>query len=169
MSLLRRLFGTRSPPPSPPPARVAIRAGSVVTEIGPAAILHGLFSTIAANLEPGGWGSRFPITMHRLYRGELLPGDCRQALQELRTIDAALTQRPVSSVVWDADDPARPPSPHYRLGDGAANAAEFFVTVNGLNLLRAGLIESVESAVEFGHPVHIVAFGSHAALFAGRT
>jgi hypothetical protein len=50
----------------------------------------------------------------------------------------------------------------------ASNAAEFFVTVNGLNLLRAGLIESAESAIEFGHPINIITFGSSAELFAGR-
>lgn len=166
MKLLRRLFKRSSEAPAP--KRVAIRAGSVITEVGAASILHGLFSTISANLEPAGWGSRFPYTMHSLYRGELQPSDCASALRELKEIDEELSQLPVSQVVWDIDEPTSPPSPYYHLGAGASNAAEFFVTVNGLNLLRRGLIDSLESAVEFGHPINIITFSSPADMFVGR-
>ena len=164
-----KLFGKLFNRPRPrPPQRVAISAGSVVTEVGAGAILHGLFSSISANLEPGGWGTRFPVTLNRLYQGALPAAEAALALEELRTIERELSGLPVSRLVWDVDDRSKPPSPHYRAPAGAENLADYFVTVNGLNLLRAGLIESVASAVEFRHDVRIVGFDDPAQYFAGR-
>lgn len=165
MKRLMRLFSRKTPPAAP--RRVAIRAGQVVTEVGSSAVLHALFSTISSVLEPAGWGSRYPMTMQRLYRGRLEAEDAAAALEELRAIERALRDVPVSRVVWDIDDPAKPVSPHYTLGSGASDAAGFFVTVNGLDLLRDALIDSVESAVEFAHPVEIITFESPADFFAG--
>jgi Immunity protein 70 len=140
--------------------RVALLTGSVLTEVGAPAILHALCSSISANLEPAGWGSRFPMVLNRLYQGHLPASACPAALLELRTIERELQDIPVSRVVWDYDDRSRAPSLHYRAPPEAQNLAGYFVTVNGLNLLRAGLIESVESAVEFGDDVRIVTFSS---------
>ena len=164
MKLFKRLFGKQPEAPR----RVALRNGSVVTEVGPAAILHAFFSTVAARLEPNGWGSRFPITMNHLYQGRLEAVDASACLAELREIDQELSQLPPSSVVWDIEAPKRPPSPHYLLGASSTNASEYFVTVNGLNLLRGGLIDNVESAVEFRDHVEIITFGSPSDFFGGR-
>jgi Immunity protein 70 len=158
----------RSSASSPPGQRVAIRTGSVLTEVGAPAILHALCSSISANLEPAGWGSRFPMVLNRLYQGRLAASDCPAALLELRTIERELQAVPVSRLVWDHEKRRRAPSPHYRAAHGAQNIADYFVTVNGLNLLRAGLIESVESAVEFNDDVQLVTFSSPDRFF-GRT
>jgi 2,3-bisphosphoglycerate-dependent phosphoglycerate mutase len=163
MKLFNRLFKRQQT--TRLPQRVAIKTGAVVTEIGAGAILHGLFSTISANLEPDGWGSRFPVVMNQLYRGTLAPSDCAAALRELRTIETALSDVPARNVVWDFDNPMSAPSPHYLAGADARNAADYFITVNGLNLLRSGLIESVESAVEFGDEVRIITFDTPADFF----
>lgn len=165
MKLFNRLFKHKQTPPIP--QRVAIRSGSVVTEIGAGAILHGLFSTISANLEPDGWGTAFPVTMNQLYHGTLAPSDCAAALRELRAIEDALMEVPTSNIVWDIENRTAPPSPHYTAGADARNAADYFVTVNGLNLLRHGLIESVESALEFGNEVRIITFDTPADFFGG--
>ncbi|AXK71223.1 hypothetical protein DWG18_02260 [Lysobacter sp. TY2-98] len=106
--------------------------------------------------------------MGNLYQGFLPSDESRAALDELHTIDRELTALPVSRVVWDIEKPHLPPSPHYTLGANAQNAAEFFVTINGQNLLRGGLIWSVESAVEFGHAVEIFTYGSLPELFRGK-
>ena len=172
MKLLARLFrktpgrSARSPS-APVPAHVAIRNGRVFTQVGPSAILHGLFSTISHNLEPEGWGSRFPVVMNDLYQGRVDAPQMSSALSELRVIASELQDVPVAQVVWDIDNPTAPPSPHYTLGASATNAADYFVTVTGRNLLRDGLIDNVESAVEFGDEVEIVPFGGPASLFGG--
>jgi hypothetical protein len=167
MRLLARLRPKRRA--APPVERVAIRTGSVVTEVGAAAILHGLFSTISANLEPAGRGTRFPVTMNRLYSGSVTAADARAALDELRIIETELSAVSVDRVVWDIDDRSVRPNPHYRPRVDARNAADYFVTVNGLDLLRAGLIESLESAVEFGHDVSVVTFTGPADFYRQRT
>ncbi|TNJ33428.1 Imm70 family immunity protein [Arenimonas terrae] len=156
MNLFSRLFRTRRD--APPSAHVALHTGRVFTQVGPPAILHGLFSTIAHNLEPAGWGSRFPRAMNGLYAGRLEAEHAAEALAELRVIDRELSALPVARVVWDIDRPTAPPSPHYTLGAAATTAADFFVTVTGRHLLRDALIDSVESAVEFGDAVAIVPF-----------
>lgn len=163
MKLSSRLFKHKQPPRIS--SRVAIKSGSVVTEIGAGAILHGLFSTISANLEPDGWGTAFPVTMNQLYQGSLAPSDCAAALRELRAIEEALAEVPASNIVWDIENRMSPPNPHYAAGADARNAADYFVTVNGLNLLRHGLIESVESALEFGDEVRIITFDTPADFF----
>ncbi|RNF85278.1 Imm70 family immunity protein [Montanilutibacter psychrotolerans] len=149
------------------PQRVAIRTGSVVTEVGSGAILHAFFSTISSNLEQAGWGTRFPTTMNKLYQGSIAPTDSSAALNELLVIEKELLKIPTSNVVWDIENPAARPSPYYKPGRGATNAVDYFVTVNGLNLLRAGFIESVESALEFGDEVRIISFGTPGDLFRG--
>lgn len=143
---------------------VAIRAGSVLTQVGPPEVMHALFSTVSANLEAGVWGSRFPMTMGRLYEGHLPTENARVALRELQEIVDGLCELPVARVVWDIEHPAQPVPDWYRRGAGVSNVADFFVTVNGLLLLRQGLIESVESAVEFGHDVRIIPFDQEAFL-----
>lgn len=164
MELLRKLFKRKQA--AQIPQRVAIRSGSVVTEVGASAILHALFSSISANLEPAGWGSRFPLVMNSLYQGRLVASDCAAAIDELHAIESELRELPVSVLVWDIEDRAAPPSPHYHAGAQAANLAEYFITVNGLGLLRQGLIESVESAAEFGDDVQIFTFSNAQDLFA---
>jgi 2,3-bisphosphoglycerate-dependent phosphoglycerate mutase len=156
MSLFSRLFRLRRE--APPAAHVALHSGRVFTQVGPPAILHGLFSTIAHALEPAGWGSRFPHVMNGLYAGRLEAAQAAEALAELRTIERELSAVPAAHVVWDIDRPSDPPSPHYTLGAAATTAADFFVTVTGRNLLRDAVIDSVESAVEFGDAVAIVPF-----------
>lgn len=156
MKLFKTLFKRQHSHPEP--QRVAIKTGSVITEVGSSAILHALFSTISFNLEPDGWGTRFPVTMNRLYQGSLRAEDNAAALRELQIIDAELKAVSIHKIVWDIEDLSKEPSPHYKSGSGAQNAVDYFITVNGLNLLRSGLIESVESALEFDDEVHIIKF-----------
>jgi hypothetical protein len=48
---------------------VGIQLGRITDEIGSGDFLYAFFSTITGNLEPDGWGSRFPILMRQLYAG----------------------------------------------------------------------------------------------------
>lgn len=156
MKLLRRLFSRQAA--GAVGERVGIRTGHVVTEVGASAILHALFSTICVQLENGRWGSRFPHVTGSLYRGRLAHEQCRAALEELRQIRTELAGVPVDAIVWDADDRSRRQHPAYRPNPNATSAADYFLTVNGRDLLTDGLIDSVESAVECGDDVRIVTF-----------
>lgn len=164
MRWLRGLFSR----PAAAPARVAVRTGSVVTEIGAPAILEALFSTIRVRLDGDGPDSPYPLVMGPLYQGRLEAAQAAAALEELREIEARLRALPADRVVWDSSRPGEPPSAFYRAPPDAASAAAFLVTVNGLELLRGCLIDSLESAVEFGDAVDIIRFESPADFFQGR-
>ncbi len=161
---LRRLFARSAAAPRHS-GRIALRTGSVVTEIGPGAILHALCSTIATRLEPGGWGSRFPRVMGALYAGQLPAAEAPEALREAREIAALLAAVPVEAITWDADRPGDAPPAAYVPMPGARSAATWFRTVNGRDLLRDGLIDALESAVEFGHAVEVIPFDGPADAF----
>ncbi len=156
MGLFSKLLSKRRAPTVP--VRVGIRTGSVVTEVGASSILHALFSTISANLEPQGWGTRFPTVLGPLYQGHLAPEQCGLALSELQVIHTELSAIPVDRVVWDIERPSERPHPAFKPNHSATSAAEYFITVNGRDLLRDGLIDSLESAVEFGDSVQVVSF-----------
>lgn len=165
---LRRLLGRPAARPAASPrrsGRIALRTGSVVTEIGPGAILHALCSTIATLLEPGGWGSRFPRVMGALYQGHLDPADAPEALREAREIATLLEAVPVDAIIWDADRPGDAPPAVYVPMPGARSASTWFRTVNGRDLLRDGLIDALESAAEFGHAVEVIPFDRPADAF----
>lgn len=50
---------------------IGIKLGQITDEIGSSDFFHSFFSTIAGNLEPEGWGSRFPTMMNTFYAGKL--------------------------------------------------------------------------------------------------
>ena len=42
---------------------VGLKLGSITDEIGTSDFFHSFFLTIAGNLEPKGWGTKFPVIM----------------------------------------------------------------------------------------------------------
>ena len=62
---------------------VGIKVGSNTDKIGSPAFLHAFFSTISGNLEPNGWGSRFPAIMNKLYQGSISALEVTAAIEEL--------------------------------------------------------------------------------------
>ena len=87
---------------------VGIKLGSITDEIGTSDFFNAFFSTIAGNLEPQGWGTRFPILMKTLYAGELQQSDARAALKELDEVSSELAALPAAKVIWDIEDRGRP-------------------------------------------------------------
>jgi hypothetical protein len=136
---------------------IAFRQGATLTIIGPGAILHALFSTIAARLEAGAWGSRFPMLMNHLYQGSLASEHARAAMSEARTIKQELSQLPPRDVVWDIEDPKADPPWGREVGDHVRHLAQYFVTSTGRNLVDE-VIDNLESQIEFGGPLEIVPF-----------
>lgn len=88
---------------------VGIELGSIIDEVGTGDFFHAFFSTISGNLEPKGWGSRFPVLMNKLYPGEATQPDAAEALAELGQASAELAKLPVSKVIWDVEDRSKAP------------------------------------------------------------
>lgn len=114
---------------------VGIHLGSITDEIGSSDFLLSFFSTISGNLEPDGWGTRFPMLMEKLYRGELRQGDAEAVLEELDTVSRELAELPPSRVIWDYEDRSKMPPWGDNIADTITDLSNYFVTSGGRDLI----------------------------------
>ncbi len=122
---------------------VGIELGSITDEIGSDAFLYAFFSTITGNLEPAGWGTRFPIIMHTLYGGTLPQKDAAGALAEIWTIRNELADLSPQRIIWSFEDRTLQPPWSSNISTGISNLADYFVTADGRDLTML-LIEVLE-------------------------
>lgn len=122
---------------------IGIEVGSITDEIGSPDFFHAFFSTICANLEPAGWGTRFPNVMHKLYSGEVSHKDSAAALRELDAIRQELARFPVGKLVWDIEDRAKRPPWGDRIANTITDLSNYFITSAGRDLI-AVLREALE-------------------------
>lgn len=115
---------------------VGLKIGSVIAEVGSGAFFHSFFSTVAVNLEPAGWGTRFPIIMNRLYAGEVCQAEAKAALAELTMIGDGLSKLPVDRVVWDFDDRSQKPPWGNNIADTITDLSNYHVTSTGRDLMK---------------------------------
>ena len=133
---------------------VELRTGRVVWPVGTPGFLHSFFSTIAARLEPDGWGSRFPAVMKTLYGGEIGGEDASRAVAELDQIRAELREHPPADVVWDYEDRAKRPPWGDEIADTITDLGNYFVTEDGKDLFDV-LAEAVGYAARSQYPLVI--------------
>jgi hypothetical protein len=130
---------------------VGIQVGDRHYEIGAGNFLYCFFSTASANLEPGGWGTRFPALMNHLYRGTLPVDLAPPAKSELLMVQRELAACPPSAVVWDIEDRSQRPPWGDDIAETITSLANYFVTSDGRDLfevLFAALAEAVASGRE---------------------
>jgi hypothetical protein len=115
----------------------------IAREVGSAGFLKGFFSTISYHLEPGGWGTKYPELMGRLYQGALDASDARKVLEDVREIRHALKSiRPVS-IIWDIDVPdAKAPWGSAPIPEDK-DLSTCFITSDGRNVFDV-LVECLE-------------------------
>ena len=136
---------------------VGIKLGSITDEIGTSDFFHAFFSTLAGNLEPKGWGTRFPNLMKKLYAGELGQSGASAALGELDEVCKELTALPVSKVIWDIDDRCKRPPWREHVADTITDLSNYFVTSTGRDLI-ATLREVLEELRDNGGVAQIVSY-----------
>ncbi len=121
-------------------------------KVGTADFLRAFFSTVAAHLEPEGWGSRFPVVMSPLYEGALQAKDAPTALKELREIRDQLKAYPPDVVVWDFDDRQAEPPWGSNISTDITDLSNYFVTSDGedlIDVLQSALRECQDSGKPF--------------------
>lgn len=123
---------------------VGFRVGSVVDEIGTHAFLHAFFSTISHQLEPNGWGTRFPELMNDLYQGKLDSGKARKVLADISTIEQELKSRSPDEIVWDIDNLSAQPPWGNRISPDITDLSNYFVTSTGRDMFDV-LVECLSS------------------------
>ena len=127
---------------------VGVKLGNIIDEIGTPDFFNAFFSTISGNLEPQGWGSRFPILMRSLYAGAVEQSQAKSALQELDTIHSELATLPITHVIWDIEDRSKCPPWGNNTADTITDLSNYFVTSTGrdlIALLQEVLIELRDS------------------------
>lgn len=134
---------------------VGIKVGSITDEIGTGDFFHAFFSTVSGNLEPNGWGSKFPTIMNKLYQGNLSAKEAFAALEELKEIKSLLSVFSTNKVIWDIEAPEKQPPWGGLISPEITSLANYFVTSTGRDLITT-LIEALEDASNSQKPVEIV-------------
>jgi len=133
---------------------VGLQVADILWPVGAGSFLNAFFSTIAARLEPDGWGTRFPAAMGDLFGGELTAERAAAARDELDTIRAELREHPPSDVVWDFHDRSKQPPWGDKISGHITDLGNYFVTSDGRDLFEV-LGEAVDFAVESGRPLRV--------------
>jgi hypothetical protein len=128
---------------------VRVTAGDDEWELGTADFVHAFFSTVAARLEPRGWGMRFQALMNDLYAGRV-----GEAAGELSDIRVAFGDRPPGDVVWSFEDRSARPPWGDDISPETTTLADYFVTSDGRDLFDV-LGEAFAAAAETGTDVRI--------------
>jgi hypothetical protein len=137
----------------PAHAGIALRAATQSFEVGSGSFFYCFFSTVSANLEPGGWGSRFPILM-KLYQGGVALSDLALLRKELVTAQSELRKLPPSKVVWDFEHRDRQPPWGNNINASITNLSTYFVTSNGKDLFEV-LLHAVAEAERVKAPIEV--------------
>jgi len=134
---------------------VGIKVGSITDEIGTSEFFHAFFSTISANLETNGWGSKFPILLNNLYQGSLSPSEVTTAIDELNIIKKELGNYPPTKIVWDIEDRSKQPPWGSNISNDITSLANYFVTSTGRDVIKT-ILEALEYANEKNKSVNII-------------
>jgi 2,3-bisphosphoglycerate-dependent phosphoglycerate mutase len=110
--------------------------GNVSDEVGSPDFFHAFFSTISGNLEPAGWGTRFPALLRELYRGELTKAHAGTARTELAQIRTEMQSLPPDRVIWDFEDRSKRPPWGSNISPDITDLSNYFVTSAGRDLIE---------------------------------
>ena len=108
---------------------VGLVVGNSFYDIGEGALLHSFFSTISHNLEPKGWGTKYPLLMNELYHGSLKWKKADKVIESLQSIKESFTHISTDKVVWDIEDLSIEPPWGINLNNPYVNdLSNYFVT-----------------------------------------
>jgi hypothetical protein len=136
---------------------IGLKLGNITDEIGTGDFVHCFFSTISGNLEPDGWGTKFPALLCVLYQGELAQKDSITALDELETIETGLARLPPEKVIWDIDDRRKIPPWENNISADITNLSNYFITSTGRDLIQL-VRECLEELRDTGGVLKIVKY-----------
>jgi 2,3-bisphosphoglycerate-dependent phosphoglycerate mutase len=132
-----------------------LQLGSITDEIGTSDFFYAFFSTISGNLEPLGWGSRFPVLMKKLYGGEVSQTEAKQALAELAEIKSEFADLKPDKVIWDFSDPEKHAPWGNNISSEITDLSNYFVTSTGRDFVGI-LKEILEELQDRGGVVKVV-------------
>ena len=110
--------------------------GNVSDEVGTPDFFHAFFSTVSGNLEPAGWGTRFPVLMRELYKGEVGKASAGQGRTELVQIQTEMKRLTPDRVIWDVEDRSKRPPWGNDISPDITDLSNYFVTSTGRDLIE---------------------------------
>lgn len=119
---------------------VGLMVGNRFYTIGTGDFFNSFFSTIYINLEKSNWGTKYPITMNYLYRGELPYDLVKDGRLELENIRQELQYFPPSKVVWNFENLDENPPWGNDISPHIANLSNYFVTSEGDDLFEVMIL-----------------------------
>jgi len=137
----------------PASAGVALHAATRSFEVGSDSLFYCFFSTVSANLEPGGWGSRFP-TLMRLYEGRVAAADLALLRKELAATRNELKTLPLSKIVWNFEHRDLQPPWGNNINRNITDLSNYFVTSDGKNLFET-LFQAIAEAERQKVPIEV--------------
>jgi len=138
----------------PAEAGVSLHAASQTFGVGSPSFLHCFFSTVSANLETTGWGTRFPVLMNKLYQGNVSVAELPKLRNELNTVHKELKKYPPSKVVWDIERRELQPPWGDNISSHITDLSNYFVTSDGNDLFEI-LFKSITVAERSKVPLRI--------------
>jgi 2,3-bisphosphoglycerate-dependent phosphoglycerate mutase len=136
---------------------VGLKLGSITDEVGTGDFFHSFFSTISGNLEAEGWGTRFPVLLNGLYRGQLHQRDAAPALAELDAVEKELARLPPAKVIWDIEDRSKAPPWGTKISSDITDMSKYFVTSTGRELIPV-IRECLEELRDVGGVLKVVTY-----------
>lgn len=134
---------------------VVLVSGPETWRVGAGSFFYAFFSTIAARLEPDGWGSRFPHVMRRLYDGEVPVDEIPDTRRELEQIRGELSAFPPSAVVWNYEDRSQRPPWGDDISPEITSLGDYFTTSDVARDLFDALDEALADAERRGRPLTV--------------
>ena len=134
---------------------VGIKVGNIIDEIGTSDFFHAFFSTVSANLESKGWGTRFPNVLGELYQGHVDTKLVKSAISELNKIQSELAELKPDKLVWDIENPNKQPPWGTDISPEITSLSNYFITSTGRDLILI-LMEALEDADKNNLPLSIV-------------
>ncbi len=124
--------------------------------LGPPVVLDGLFTTVSYRLEPGGVGTRFPLTMTQLRFGRLNPQQSEGAAVEMDLIARELKVMSPARAVRNFGSPLPFQNTGMPVNPAAGSVYDYFVNSAGIPVLSV-LREMVDESRRQGLPIRTVA------------
>lgn len=123
---------------------IGLSVGEQYYSIGGSDFYHAFFSTISYYLEPGGWGTKYPLLTKDLYQGKLSYDKSKEVRRILLEVKELLKVFPPEKVIWNIDDLSQKPPWGDNIVPDITNLSNYFVTDEGEDLF-----EVLDSAIEY--------------------
>ncbi|MBD3921020.1 immunity 70 family protein [Paenibacillus sp. PR3] len=127
---------------------VGLKAHYFWFPIGTGDFLHSFFSTISYNLEPNGWGTKYPVLLKSLYHEQLDKAQIPALQEELNNARELLMDIPPNKVIWDIEDLSKRPPWGDDISPEITSLGNYFVSSDSKQVFDI-FLKAIETALQY--------------------